>query len=199
MFIYRFILLLSASTTIITISGCASVDVRRVTDDDQTGIRYWRPAPYFALAPSTSGKQTVCQATLVMLPDKTEEYAINAHAGAWGSAEADPTLQDGWNLTSMTGKADSKTAETLTAFSSVLKALPLEATKAGPKKGGEPGAEVTEKCSGLIRVDYDPMTHELTGFTKMRLPVEFAFSPAPKPSPTPKKDSAKPEPGAKTE
>ena len=172
-----------AGVAMVAIAGCASVDVRRVADSNQSGIRYWRPAPYFALSPLTSGKQTTCQATLVMLPDKTEEYAINANTGLWGTAEADPTLQDGWNLTSMTGKADSKTAETLTAFSAVIKSLPASVLAKGPPEKGNANPEptITRKCSGLIRLDYDPsILNELVGFSKMNLPVDFAYAPAPK-------------------
>ena len=57
-----------------------------------------------------------------MLPDKSEEYAITMNSGLWGSVSANPSLQDGWNLTSLDAKADSKTAETLTAFAAALKA-----------------------------------------------------------------------------
>lgn len=139
-------------------SGCAQVDVRRVTSRYQPGIRYWRPAPYIALTPATGA--TTCEAKLVMLPDKSEEYAINMSSGLWGSASAKPTLQDGWNLTALDASADSKTSDTLNAFAAVLKALPPEVLTANLKIKK---ASKTHGCAGLYAVDFGPDQH-VSGF-----------------------------------
>jgi len=128
---------------------------------------------------------TTCDAKLVMLPDKQEEYAITMNTGLWGSAEANPTLQDGWNLTSLSGKADSKTAETLASFASFIKALPI--TPATAKLVNKPSAGRTvPACEGFYRLDYD-QSGALRGFTYFHLPVRYVVRSAPTPTPSPPK------------
>jgi hypothetical protein len=162
------------------IVGCARVEVDRVTAYNQPGIRYWRPAPYIALQPVTANGATTCDAKVVMLPDKKEEFAITMQAG-YGSAEASPNLQDGWNLTSMTGKADSKTAETLTALASVIKSIPIAGVAS---TSGKPGSKtVVSKCAGLYKLIYDE-TGELVSFRPMPLSVQTVVIPTPQ-SPKP--------------
>lgn len=167
--------------SVLLLSGCAGVNVSRVTADDQQGVRYWRPAPHVALAPVTANGATTCEAKLVMLPDKSEEYAITMTTGLWGSAEANPSLQDGWNLTGLSGKADSKTAETITAFASLLKVLPdlgLQPLSSTKKNGGRPAG-----CGGLYRIEFDKYGRA-AGFTRLGgLPVVALTPPAPKPDP----------------
>lgn len=159
-------------------AGCAQVDVRRVTSENQTGIRYWRPAPYVALTPTTVGNVTTCEAKLVMLPDKSEEYAINMNSGLWGSASAKPTLQDGWNLTGLDASADSKTAEVLNAFAAVLKSaypsgvkgiLTDKTTK--PREG-----KVVSRCDGLYRVEFNQYG-QIARFTYVSMPIHYVFAP----------------------
>jgi hypothetical protein len=154
------------------LQNCAKVEVNRVTAYDQPGIRYWRPAPYLALQPSTTGTTTTCEEKLVMLPDKSEEYAITMSAG-YGTAEADPTLQDGWNLTAMTGKADSKTADTLTALASVIKTLPINTIADVHGKAAKSKA-VRLNCSGLYRLRYE--RGELVGFDPIPLPGKLVVA-----------------------
>jgi hypothetical protein len=165
-----------AALACLGIAGCAAVDVRRVAEANQPGVRYWRPAPYLALQPTTANGATTCEAKVVMLPDKQEEYAITMNSGLWGSVQANPALSDGWNLTSLDGKADSKTAETLTALASVIKAVPLGATAqiASINKGKpQPSGTLVPKCGGLYRAHYDPETHMLVEFKEVKLPVNF--------------------------
>src|SRR5579863_4067437 len=57
---------------------------------------------------------------LEYLPDFTEEYAISVRPGL-GVAEVGITLQDGWNLTGINQKLDSKFAETLAAAAGIAK------------------------------------------------------------------------------
>ena len=160
--------------------GCASIDVTRVTSREQPGIRYWRPAPYIALSQSSDNKGT-CEAKLVMLPDKSEEYAITMSAGI-GTAEADPTLQDGWNLTGLTGKADSKTAENVGAFANLVSSignLAGGAAKNEQRFANKPKIVKTttavSQCRGLIRLEYDNETGALRRFVPMNVPVSFTW------------------------
>lgn len=145
---------------LIVLSGCANVDVRRVTSFDQPGIRYWRPAPYLALQQSTKDGKISCDATLVTLPDKTEEYAITMSAGL-GAVKATPTLHDGWRLDSLSTEVDSKTSENLTAIANLIKTV-------GPGISGKSanGSRDTNNCSGLYRIDYTSDGH-IRAFTKV--------------------------------
>jgi hypothetical protein len=162
---------------LLPIAACASVTVQRVTDPaNQLGVRYWRPTPYLVLEQVTEEKSMRCNVKVIMLPDKSEEYAITFHSG-WGTAEASPVLQDGWNLTSMTGKADSKTAENLTAIAGLITAItPL--TLSNPP-GFAPGTRralretrSTPKCEGLIKIIYDNAGN-ISGFQRISIPVDY--------------------------
>ncbi len=164
----------------IAVSGCAQVRVDRVIDENQPGIRYWRPAPYLSLAPTTANGATTCEAKLMMLPDKSEEYAITMSAGM-GTAEMSPTLQDGWNLTALTGKADSKTAENITAIASLVKSLApagLVALDKGPVKA----RTVMQNCSGFYRLNFNK-NGELESFKPIPLPAAILVTTTPPPAP----------------
>jgi hypothetical protein len=161
-------------------TGCAAVDVQRVQSYNQPGIRYWRPAPYIALQPAANNA-TKCEAKIVMLPDKSEEYAITVNTGLWGSASANPTLQDGWNLTGLDAKADSKTADVLASFASFVKAVAPNGLY-GPDAGGKMTkrqVRYTPQCDGLYHVLFDEVTGGIRGFEEVRLPVRYAISPVP--------------------
>ena len=140
-----------------SLGACASVDVKRVTSHDQPGIRYWRPAPYLALQEVNDGKTTTCQVKQIMLPDKSEEYAITLNAGV-GTVKANPQLQDGWNLTGMDTNVDSKTSENITAVSGLIKTLIPNGLE-GLHAGGSVVKSSGRKCEGLYRVVYDEAGH----------------------------------------
>ncbi|WP_371420518.1 hypothetical protein [Tardiphaga sp.] len=120
-----------------------------------------------------------------MLPDKSEEYAITMDAG-FGTAEADPTLQDGWNLTGLTGKAHSKTAENLTAVASLVKSIAPGAGVLAFKPGAAAGGTKTviQNCSGFYRLKFDE-SGNVSGFKQVPLPtsiVVVSTTPPPKPA-----------------
>jgi hypothetical protein len=121
-----------------------------------------------------------CDAKLVMLPDKREEYAITMNSGLWGSASANPTLQEGWNLTSLDGKADSKTSETLNSLASFIKAIPTSGGASreldGGGRKGQKGVTRVAGCEGLYRLNYD-RNGNLVDMTYFRLPVRYAYIP----------------------
>jgi hypothetical protein len=151
---------------IAALSGCAGVNVSPVKGPDQPGIRYWRPAPYLALQPVAQDGRSSCEAKLVMLPDKSEEYAIKVNAGLWGKADATPTLEDGWNLTSLSSKVDSGTPEVLTAAAGLITALDKAALFDGSAPQPPP-----QNCRGLFRLNYDEHG-KLKNVTKFTLPVD---------------------------
>ena len=57
---------------------------------------------------------------LIYLPDMTRKYGIEFERG-FGTFDGSITLVDGWKLTGINLKTDSKTAETITAVGSALK------------------------------------------------------------------------------
>lgn len=146
------------------VSGCANVDVQRVVDPYQPGIRYWRPSLYLVLQNTVTkeGTQT-CEVKTLTLPDKTQEYAISFSPGI-GVADVSPTLHEGWRLDAMSAKLDSKAAENLNAIAGLLKsaapggliAAPAALTKASPSS--------QKPCSGVFKVMYDDETGEFKGF-----------------------------------
>jgi len=144
-------------------SGCAGVDVRRVTSADQEGIRYWRPAPYIALQRSEKDGKVTCDVKMLTLPDKSEEYAITIRAGM-GAVKANPTLHEGWRLDAISTDIDSKTAENLNAVANLLKSVAPEGLVAGRAAKGR--ALVPDGCSGILRVDYNE-AGRIAGFTRV--------------------------------
>ncbi|WFU01950.1 hypothetical protein QA648_17900 [Rhizobium sp. CB3171] len=146
-------------------TSCAGVQVKRVTSRDQSGIRYWRPAPYLALVETKTDKTVTCDVKSFYLPDKTEEYAITISAGM-GAVKATPTLTDGWNLTSLSTDVDSKTNENITAIKGLLKEA---AGIVGPKHLAPP-ASPPAKCEGIFKVEYD-QSGNFKGFKKIPLAI----------------------------
>lgn len=68
----------SAGLLAAALTGCASVDVNKVTEANNAtveGQRYYLPKPIIIVAPQADGTVSV---TVDYLPDKTHEYAINA-------------------------------------------------------------------------------------------------------------------------
>src|SRR5437660_4980480 len=60
---------------------------------------------------------------LIYLPDMSKQMALNVSPGLFGTASLQPTLQDGWMLTSLQANVDTKTAETISSGASLLSAL----------------------------------------------------------------------------
>jgi hypothetical protein len=56
------------------------------------------------------------QLKLIYLPDMSKQMAITMNAGLFGNVSAQPTLQDGWMLTSLQGSAVSDGSGALTAL-----------------------------------------------------------------------------------
>jgi hypothetical protein len=165
-----------------TLAGCASVSVKRVTSYDQEGIRYWRPAPYIALSKVTGrdGKGVSCQGTLMMLPDKSEEYAITMNSGLWGNASVKPALDNGWNLTSLDGKVETKTDTGINSLNSFLTSVASLGAKASKSKlqtefVTTESADVLNQCSGFVGINYDPATGAIASFSRKPLIIDDAL------------------------
>ena len=102
------------------------------------GIRYYRPKPYLlvssGVAETTVSEREKTVTTksvpdpkyvniqLVYLPDFEEEYAIDVRTG-FGTADVEITLEEGWNLTGINQKLDSRTSENLTAIADLIGAV----------------------------------------------------------------------------
>ncbi|MGA2081555.1 MAG: hypothetical protein ABSH53_13235 [Holophaga sp.] len=99
---------------------------------------------------------------LIYLPDYDHPMAITAKAGM-GTVQWNPTLQDGWMLTSLTANSDSKVAEMLTALGTTATGVKGgTTTKAAPSE--EPGPKAAPSGAdkldpGLYRFEFDSATH----------------------------------------
>jgi hypothetical protein len=121
-----FKLVLTAFLASTVLVSCAKLEVLKVKnpDDFTDGVRFYRPAPYLFVTAVLNEKGELTKTTtaqILWLPDKSEEYQVRAVTGL-GSVELSPTLTDGWNLTALSAKADSKTAENITALAALLTA-----------------------------------------------------------------------------
>ena len=154
------------------LAGCAGVNVSRVTDPNQPGIRYWRPAIYVALQKSVAKDETqTCEFKTLTLPDKSEEYAITFTPGM-GTANVTPTLYEGWRLDSLNANLDSKTAENLNAVTGLFKAIVATAPPGAKLAANIPGQKRASElpCLGVYRLEYDRVTGELIGFKRIPMP-----------------------------
>ncbi len=137
------------------LTGCASVVVKKIpTGSTMDGIHFYRPAPYLMVSSDASKE---LQFKIVWMPDKSEEYIIQAKPGL-GSVSFNPTLENGWNLTGLNATVDTKTAEILTALPGLIsgaagmRAAPVE----GKKFNIEPGMYPLRFEGGkLIGVEWD--------------------------------------------
>lgn len=112
---------------------------------------------------------------LVYLPDLHNPMALTMSAGLFGSMSAQPTLQDGWMLTSLQGSADNSQV-----MSAAISALASGASKSGttgkaPNPSGGNGAAVPNSsvltdqmlAPGLYSFQYDESSGELKGLCLM--------------------------------
>lgn len=154
------------------VAGAADQSGKR-SDDSSSGEKA-QAAP--AAASDTSYQHTSggYQVKLVYLPDFSRPMSVQMHSGVLGTASFQPTLIDGWMLTSLQGSGDNKVAETMTAIAQIIasaegggKAATTGATKAGgaPKGtgGGDTGLPAGMLPPGLYGFDYDAVDGRLKG------------------------------------
>ena len=114
---------------------------------------------------------------LIYLPDHSRPMVLTQSAGI-GATQLNPTLQDGWMLTSLSSSADSKVAETLASVASLISATHGGSSSGGSgtsgndKKGGGPGNPVVPPARalppGLYKLVYDSTTGRLTGLCEVK-------------------------------
>ena len=76
--------------------GCAAVHINATHDATAPGLHFYRPDFYLLVSQVEDGK---FESKIVTLPNKAEEYVITSTTGVFGTAEANATLENGWNLT----------------------------------------------------------------------------------------------------
>jgi hypothetical protein len=106
---------------------------------------------------------------LIYLPDMSKTMAINVVPGIFGTSSAQPTLQDGWMLTSLQSSSDNtKAIDNLTSLASALigggaKEAATGGAAAAAKKTSGPGSanrtSVPALRPGLYEFRYDEYGH----------------------------------------
>jgi hypothetical protein len=103
---------------------------------------------------------------LIYLPDMSKTMAINIVPGIFGTSSAQPSLQDGWMLTSMQASSDNtKALDDLTTLASAMVGGPTAkgATKTASGGGGAggvgPGAPDLGLPPGLYEFRYNESGH----------------------------------------
>ncbi len=109
------------------LGGCANVTISPVSkDDDGKGVRYWEPWPYLLvsqkIAKDGSALGEAKDIQIIYLPNMCKQRKIEMSAG-FGSAEMEPQLTEGWMLTGLGAKADSKVSDTIGAIASLIPAV----------------------------------------------------------------------------
>jgi hypothetical protein len=132
---FRAVTVFSILLSVLSVGCTPRVRVRKSPSPQDTGFRYYRPKPYLLISPGAASiavaegdKKTTTTVpsdeyvTIQMqyLPDFSEEYAIDVRPG-FGVAEVSFKLENGWNLTEVNQKLDSKTAENIAATAELLK------------------------------------------------------------------------------
>jgi hypothetical protein len=139
----------------VIVSGCAQVQVTRLAKDTdyKDGVRFYRPRPYlWVTVAKEEATGDLLKATIIWLPDYSQEYVATWRTGL-GAVNAQLTLQDGWNLIGLTGQADSKTADIITAMSGLV---PSIAGKRFDKEGYKQGKQKDEDLPlGLWKIDIE--------------------------------------------
>lgn len=126
---------LSCLLSVVLVFGCAHIDIKRLTDQNEKGARFYAPEPYVLQTQSDKG----CAISIVYLPKISEPWVIQVEPGL-GSVNGSATLTDGWNLTAFGQQLDSKIPETITALTGAAKlgVAPAEAL-AAPSPPCAPG------------------------------------------------------------
>jgi len=100
---------------VLLLISCASVEFKKAGPNDP-GLHYNRPAPYMQVSKGPIG----CSSTIVWLPDQSQEYVAVIHGGLFGTVSFKPTLENGWNLTSIdTNIQNNQAATVISGLSSV--------------------------------------------------------------------------------
>lgn len=116
------------------------------------------------------------QVKLIYLPDLSKPMAITQSSGLFGTVSVQPTLVNGWMLTSLQASADNKTAETLQAVAALVTAQKGPAVAAAGAAAKTAGGPLDQQAPvppqdlagnwllepGLYAFDYDTRLGSLT-------------------------------------
>lgn len=158
-------LLLLITCTLI-ISSCAGVNVTRITKEnqDEEGIRFYRPYPYLLLIE----KPDSIEYRIIWLPKTDDEYAFQVRSG-FGSTEYSITLENGWKLTAFNEKRDSKIEDVVKSglgnLTDILK-MQTEVSKSEREK-----PRVTTRLFAFTFSNTGDTKGMVTGLREIRIPV----------------------------
>ena len=140
-------------TLAILVTGCAQVKVTHVgRDDTSPGIHFYEPRPYLLVSVQRKKDDKGVESNeytsqIIWLPDPSQRYVVKIEPG-WGTVDGSVKLKDGWMLTELGAKSDSKIPETITAIAGLVK---------------EAAAAADQPQQGLYRIDIaDDGTVKLT-------------------------------------
>ena len=92
------------------------------------------------------------QSQIIWLPKTDEQYAVSIKPG-WGTVDGSIQLQNGWMLTTLGSKTDSKVPETISAMSGLITNI-AKAAVPGAKAVVPGGGEVNVLKPGLYRIEF---------------------------------------------
>ncbi len=147
------------------VGGCSTVEINKINDSTYSGgLRFYRPDLYLLVTEDTTkdkdGTTKTTQTTkIIPLPNKNEEYVIKP-VPRLGTVDASATLTDGWNLSVLGAKVDTKIPETITALTGTLSAV------ASLAKGMKAEAKPKPLEPGLYRIDFNN-NGQVSGITKV--------------------------------
>jgi hypothetical protein len=153
------------------VGGCSRIEINKTSDSTYSGgLRFYRPDLYLLVTQeitpesttktqtkdgstttteTKSGETTKTQTAIIALPNKNEEYVLKP-VPRLGTVDLEATLTDGWNLTKLGAKVDTKIPETITALTGTLSAAAAAAVK------GVRGVSVTKPLEpGLYRIEFE--------------------------------------------
>jgi uncharacterized protein YceK len=140
---------------IVMIAGCSKVEITKISDSTYTdGLRFYRPDLYLIVTSDAGTTKT----SVIALPNKNEEYVVRPVARI-GTVDANATLTDGWNLTQLGAKVDTKVPEMIGALTGTLSAVVTTTEKRTIKE--------TPLQPGLYRINFE--NGVVSGITKIPL------------------------------
>ena len=127
-------------------------------EDVSDGVYFYEPRPYLLVGmehktgenkadkSKADEKKKVSNhytSQIIWLPDPSRRFKVEVKPG-WGTVDGSMKLADGWRLSELGAKSDSKIPETITSVSGLVK-----------EAAGVAAAEVTPEV-GLYRIDIAP-------------------------------------------
>lgn len=143
----------AAASSMFCIAGCSRVEVAPYNASSyKEGLRFYRPRPYLLVSQllDSEGKNKGQNIQMIYLPDYNQEYVIRERV-FFGTVSMKPTLENGWNLTSLEATADPKTAEIITALVGVARLGAANADIASSQT-----SVVTNFPPGIYPLIFDP-------------------------------------------